>query len=50
MNYEENKQFISSIRMLSSIDSELKSILSSNLLKQYFPADTYIFKGTFLNF
>ena len=30
MNYEENKNFISSVRMLSSIDSELKSILSQN--------------------
>ena len=28
MNYEENKNFISSVRMLSAIDPELKSILS----------------------
>lgn len=44
LNYEENKQFISSIRMLSAIDSELKSILSSNLLKQFFEAGKYIFR------
>lgn len=47
MNYEENKNFISSIRMLSAIDPELKSILSSNLLKQFFNAGTYIFRGKF---
>lgn len=45
MNYEENKNFISSIRMLSSIDNELKSILSSNLLNQYFEKGAVIFKG-----
>lgn len=45
MNYEENKNFISSIRMLSAIDNELKSILSSNLLKQYYEAGKVIFKG-----
>ena len=45
MNYEENKNFISSIRMLSSIDNELKSILSSNLLNQYFEKGAIIFKG-----
>lgn len=44
LNYEENKQFISSIRMLSAIDSELKSILSSNLLKQFFEAGKYVFR------
>lgn len=45
LNYEENKNFIGSIRMLSSIDPELKSILSNNLLKQYFEAGKYIFRG-----
>jgi len=45
MNYEENKNFISSIRMLSAIDAELKAILSSNLLKQYYEANKVIFKG-----
>lgn len=45
MNYEENKNFISSIRMLSSIDNELKSILSSNLLNQFFEKGACIFKG-----
>ena len=45
MNYEENKHFISSVRMLSSIDTELKAILASNLLKQYYEAGHYIFKG-----
>lgn len=49
MNYEENKNFISSIRMLSAIDSELKSILSSNLLKQFFEAGKYIFRGKYKN-
>lgn len=44
LNYEENKNFISSVRMLSAIDNELKSILSSSLLKQYFEAGKYIFK------
>lgn len=48
MNYEENKNFISSIRMLSAIDSELKSILSSNLLKQFFEAGKYVFRGKFI--
>ena len=44
LNYEENKNFISSVRMLSAIDPELKSILSSNLLKQFFEAGKFIFK------
>jgi Cyclic nucleotide-binding domain len=48
MNYEENKAFISSVRMLNAIDSELRTILSSHLLKQYFEAGKYIFKGIFL--
>jgi CRP-like cAMP-binding protein len=47
MNYEENKQFISSIKMLSAVDSELKSILSSNLLKQYYAAGQIIFNSKF---
>jgi CRP-like cAMP-binding protein len=45
LNYEENKNFIGSIRMLSSIDPELKSILSNNLLKQFFEAGKYVFRG-----
>lgn len=47
MNYEENKNFIGSIRMLSAIDTELKAILSSNLLKQYYDAGTTIFQGKY---
>ena len=50
MNYEENKQFISSIRMFSAIDSELKSILSSNLLKQFYSAGQIIFNSKFIIF
>lgn len=44
INYEENKNFINSVRMLTAIDPELKSILSGNLLKQYFEAGKYVFK------
>ena len=44
MNYDENKTFISSVRMLSAIDQELKSVLYGNLLKQFFKAGTVIFK------
>lgn len=50
INYEENKQFISSVRMLNAMDTELKSILSSNLLKQYFEAGKYIYReGQIIN-
>ena len=45
LNYEENKHFISSVRMLSAIDPELKAILASNLLKQYYEKNQYIFRS-----
>lgn len=44
INYEENKQFLLSVKMLSAIDNDLKTILSNNLLKQYFKKGDYIFK------
>jgi len=47
MNFEENKAFIGSVRMLTAIDSELRTILSNSLLKQYFEAGKYIFRGRF---
>lgn len=50
MNFEENKQFLSSNRMLSSMDGDLKTILAHNLLKQYFEAGKIIFKGNWNNF
>jgi CRP-like cAMP-binding protein len=47
MNHEENKQFLSSIRMLSAVDTELKSILANNLLKQHYAAGQTIFNSKF---
>lgn len=46
LNYEENRQFLSSIKMLNAIDNELKSILANHLLKQFYESGKYIFKGT----
>jgi hypothetical protein len=45
INYEENIKFISSIPILANIDPDLKSVLASNLLKEYFDTDKYIVRG-----
>jgi hypothetical protein len=45
INYEENIKFISSIGILANIDNDLKSVLASNLLKEYYDADKYIVRG-----
>ena len=45
MNYEENKQFLSSVKMLNAIDSELKTIMAHHLLKQYYESGKFIFRG-----
>jgi len=45
LNYEENKRFINSIPILVNIESDLKSILASNLMKVYFDKDKTIVKG-----
>jgi hypothetical protein len=45
INYEENIKFISSIAILANIDNDLKSVLASNLLKEYFEIDKYIVRG-----
>jgi hypothetical protein len=45
INYEENFSFISSIPILANIDNDLKSVLASNLLKEYFDPDKYIVRG-----
>jgi CRP-like cAMP-binding protein len=49
INYEENIKFISSIAILANIDNDLKSVLASNLLKEYFDTDKYIVRGN-INF
>lgn len=45
LNYEENKKFISSIPMLANIENDLKSLLASNLIKEYYEKDKVIVKG-----
>jgi hypothetical protein len=45
INYEENIKFISSIPILVNIDNDLKSVLASNLLKEYYDVDKYIVRG-----
>lgn len=45
INYEENKRFINSIPILVNIESDLKSILASNLIKVFFDKDKTIVKG-----
>lgn len=45
INYEENFKFISSIPILANIDNDLKSVLASNLLKEFFEADKFIVRG-----
>lgn len=44
-NYEENVKFISSISILANIDSDMRSILASNLIKEFYEKDQYIVKG-----
>ena len=45
INFEENMRFISSIPILSNIDQDLKSVLASNLLKEYYEIDKFIVRG-----
>lgn len=45
MNYEENKRFINSIPILLNIENDLKSILASNLIKEFYDKDKVIVKG-----
>jgi hypothetical protein len=45
INFEENMKFISSIPILANIDNDLKSVLASNLLKEFFEANKYIVRG-----
>jgi CRP-like cAMP-binding protein len=45
INFEENMKFITSIPILSNIDQDLKSVLASNLLKEYFEIGKYIVRG-----
>lgn len=45
VNYEENSRFISSIPILANIENDLKSVLASNLIKEYYEQDKYIVKG-----
>jgi CRP-like cAMP-binding protein len=51
INFEENMKFINSIPILTNIDNDLKSVLASNLLKEFFEAAKYIVRGKlFYNF
>jgi hypothetical protein len=48
MNYEENKRFINSIPVFVNIDNDLKSILASNLIKEFYEKDKVIVKGNII--
>jgi cGMP-dependent protein kinase len=45
LNFEENKKFIESVEIFANIANEFKSILASNLIKEYYDKDKYIVKG-----
>jgi cGMP-dependent protein kinase len=45
MNFEENKKFIESVDIFANIANEFKSILASNLIKEFYDKDKYIVKG-----
>jgi len=45
MNYEENKRFINTIPILLNIENDLKSILASNMIKEFYDKDKVIVKG-----
>ena len=44
LQFEENKRFIESIPLLSSVDSSQKAFVCSNLNKEIFDKDIYIFR------
>lgn len=48
LNYEENKRFIESIDIFTSIENEFKSILASNMIKEFYEKDKYIVKGNII--
>lgn len=52
MNYEENKKFISTIPIFTNIEMDIRSMLASNLIKEFYDKDKVIVKGniTFVNF
>jgi len=50
LNYEENKKFIENVPIFSNIEKEYKSILASNLIKEYYEKDKIIVKGKFILF
>jgi hypothetical protein len=45
INFEDNIRFINSIPILSNIDNDLKSVLASNLLKEFFEVGKCIVRG-----
>lgn len=47
INYEENKRFINSIPIFVNIENDMKSILASNLIKEYYDKDRIIVKGNY---
>jgi hypothetical protein len=50
LNFEENKKFIESVEILSNIESEFKSILTNNMIKEHYEKDNYIVKGNLIQF
>lgn len=44
-NYEENKKFIESISLLSNLENDQKSIVISNLVREVYDKNTFVFKG-----
>lgn len=42
INFEENKKFIQSIPILSTMDNNLKSVLANNLIKEYYDPGQFI--------
>ena len=45
INFEENKNFIDSVSLLANIDDDQKTLLISNLIKEIYDKNTYVFKG-----
>ena len=48
VNFEENKIFIESVSLLANIDNDQKTVLISNLIKEVYDKNTYVFKGLIL--
>lgn len=50
LNFEENKKFLQSIPILNNIENDQKSILCSNLNKEYYDIGSYVVKSNMFSY